>query len=134
MDIPSLEKRLSFRRPSKMSLVSGNKVVAKELFGAKDPSQQARGLMFRKLKPKQALLFFMPLPQRFSLHMLFVFHSIDVLFCDVSDKGFVIKEVKRGFRPFTTYRARHRSAMFIELPAGGAVGLRKGDLLVPKDI
>lgn len=119
-------ERLSFRKPTPISMTCGKRIIAKRLYAAKTLPQQGLGLIGRSLEPAEALLFLME-RQRFSLHMWFVFHPIDVLFCDHSGEGLVVKEIKRGFSPFTTYRAHKASDLFIELRAGATKGLRTGD-------
>lgn len=74
---------------------------------------KARGLMFRS-RP-QTLAMFFERPVRVSLHMWFVFFSIDVLFLDKHNR---IVERVLGFRPFTCYTSQHRASVVVEMPAG----------------
>lgn len=122
-----IAKQLRFTTPSDITLLAGEQAVAKKLYAAKNLFQQARGLMCRTLRPGEALLFFMRREQRFSLHMWFVFRPIDVLFCNVTDKGLFVVEKKERFKPFTLYTARKPSELFIELPAGATSSIAAGD-------
>ncbi|MBN1275693.1 DUF192 domain-containing protein [Candidatus Woesearchaeota archaeon] len=132
-------RALRFRVPTWLSLVSARTgtALAVRLFGATTVPQRAMGLMFRKLGRGEALLFLMARKERLSLHMLFVFFPIDVLFCERLREGFLVVDVRRRLRPFTFTTARALADAFVELPAGAAGEVRVGDLLVvkrPKDI
>jgi len=62
-----------------------------------------------------------------SIHMMFVFFAIDVLFLDRNKK---VVDVVEGLRPFTPNCTPKKAAKyFIELPAGKAKGTRVGDEL-----
>ena len=131
----ALKHQLSFRKPVPIALLiqrTGRPLIT-SLLGAKTPSQHARGLMCRKLPQATGLLFFMPRRMRFSLHMFFVFSSIDVLFCDSTAAGFKVIEKKARFKPWTLYTAKHQADCFLELHVDTAKNVRPGDLLVPKD-
>ncbi|MFC1648095.1 DUF192 domain-containing protein [Nanoarchaeota archaeon] len=80
------------------------------------------GLMFSR---PRMLLFDFRKPRRMSLHMFFVFFSIDVYFLD---NFMEVIEVKRNFRPFTTYKSRLACNYVLETPAN-ALTLRVGDKL-----
>ncbi|MBD3208889.1 DUF192 domain-containing protein [Candidatus Woesearchaeota archaeon] len=134
MDADTLKRKLSFRRPTDAKLVSRRGVVATQLLGARTTWQLATGLMFRRLRRRQALVFFTPFRRRCSLHMWFVFHPIDIVLCDYAPQGFVVREVRRGLRPFSHHRTRREVSCFIEFPGGGAGCVRTGDVLTPKDI
>lgn len=73
-----------------------------------------KGLMFSK-KPDFGLVFVFNWEKRISLHMLFVFYPIDVLFLDSCKK---VVEIKENFRPFTAYLPRRKSKFIMELPSG----------------
>lgn len=49
------------------------------------------------------------------IHMLFVFHAIDVVFLD---KENMVVEVKEGFFPFRFYNSRRKAMYVIEVPYG----------------
>lgn len=105
-------------------------LVASNYRLCKSVSSKARGLMFRNESYvcKNALLFDFDSPGRQSLHMFFVFYSIDVLFLDVDKR--VIDE-KQNFKPFTIYNSGKPSKYVIELPFGSIKASRTviGDVL-----
>ena len=72
-----------------------------------------KGLMF-SMKMKN-LIFVFPVPRRVEVHMLFVFHKIDVIFLNA--KGAVV-ELKEQFYPFTAYFAKKKCKYMIECKAG----------------
>jgi hypothetical protein len=61
-----------------------------------------------------------------SIHMLFVFFPIDVLFLD-TNKQVVDKVTLRPFQ--LNYTPRHAAAYIVELPAGSAEHTKLGDKL-----
>ncbi len=90
---------------------------------------KAIGLMF-SFKPKP-MLFAFKKEQKMSLHMLFVFFPIDLLFID--DKMKVV-ELKERFLPFTFYNSKNRAKYVVELPSGTIKksGTSVGDLVMFK--
>jgi len=74
---------------------------------------KARGQMFR-LKPKNMVFVFDKL-QKVSLHMLFVFFPIDVVFLD---SEFRVIEIKENFRPLSFYTPKLKAKYVVEVPAG----------------
>jgi uncharacterized protein len=72
------------------------------------------GLMFTA-KRDRALVFRFDKERIVSLHMFFVFYTIDVVFLD-SEKRIV--ETKRGFRPFGIYFPKKKARYVLELPEG----------------
>ena len=71
------------------------------------------GLMF-STKPK-VLVFKFKKEMKISLHMLFVFFSIDVLFLD---KNKTVVDEKENFRPFTFYKSKEKAMYAVELTDG----------------
>ena len=74
---------------------------------------QARGLIFRK---KQNLIMKFDTEKKVSLHMFFVFYSIDVL---VLNKKKEIVEIKRNFKPFTFWNSKEKGKYVVELAFKG---------------
>ena len=72
------------------------------------------GLMF-SLKQKNSLIFKFDEEQIISLHMLFVFYPIDVLFLN---KNRIVVDKKENFRPFSFYSSKEKAMYVIELPNG----------------
>ena len=77
-----------------------------------------------------ALIFPLPLETRLgaSVHMLFVFFPLDLVFLDKNRR---VVDKKEGFRPFSlNYTPKKPAAYFVEMPAGLAKEIRLGDELV----
>jgi len=60
------------------------------------------------------------------LHMFFVFYPIDILFLN---KKFRVVEIKKNFKPFTVYFPKNSYRYVVEMPAGCAKGVERGDLI-----
>lgn len=71
--------------------------------------------MFRKKLHKNALIFIFHKGKIIPLHMLFVFHPIDVLYIDKDKK---VVEIKENLKPFSFYTPKNKAVYIIELPAG----------------
>lgn len=70
------------------------------------------GLMFSRNKNK-ALVFKFKKEKIISLHMLFVFYPIDVLFLN---KNKIVVGKKENFRPFAFHKSKRKAMYVIELP------------------
>lgn len=70
------------------------------------------GLMF-SINKNKALIFNFKKETHTSLHMFFVFFSIDVLFLNKDKK---IIEIKENFKPFSFYYPKNKFHYVIELP------------------
>ncbi|MBC8494877.1 DUF192 domain-containing protein [archaeon] len=90
-----------------------NKILTDESKLLSNPWEQSKGLMFSKKKGDYGLIFDFGKERQVSLHMFFVFYSIDVLFLDSNKK---VVDMKQGFKPFTTYTAKKRVKYVLELP------------------
>lgn len=92
----------------------------------------AKGLMFTT-KVRKPLVFVFPHEERQSFHMMFVFHTIDVIFLDSKMQ---VVELKEGFRPFTFYKTASPVRYAIELPSGTVQesGTALKDLLSIRDL
>ena len=91
------------------------------------PQTQARGLMFSKIRP---LLIANKHEFVISIHMFFVFDPIDALWLN---KNLEIVYMKRKLKPFTPLVVPPVQAKYVlELPAGLADSLKKGDKLTFK--
>ncbi len=111
-----------------------NKIISKNVRFASTPLQKMRGLMFRR-KPDYALVFQTRFPGRASLsiHMFFVFFSIDVVYL----RNNCVVDIRKGVRPFTLFiLPAKESDTLIELPVGliemGKV--RVGDIIELKTV
>ena len=90
-----------------------NTLLANTIRYASNPVQQAIGLMFSKECKHEALIFNFPTERIQSLHMLFVFYPIDVIFLNENKE---IVELKENFKPFTAYKSTEKAQYVLELP------------------
>lgn len=95
-----------------MKNLSKKSVIANDFDICKGIFKKATGLMFSKPRP---LVFIFDQEKRISLHMLFVFWPIEVLFLDKDKK---VIEIKENFRPFSFYNSKNMAMYIIELPCG----------------
>jgi len=107
-------------------LTVGKKILMKNVKFALTPLERTKGLMFEeKKKFNYALVFDFPNESRIgcSLHMLFVFFPIDVLFLD---KNRIVVD-KVTLEPFTPNYTPKKAAKFvIEMPKGKAKSIKVG--------
>ena len=107
---------------------SRNILLSEKVEIANTSAKRARGLMFRR-KFDRALIFNLPTESRAyaSLHMLFVFFPIDVLFLDGNKR---VVDIKRNFKPFSlNYTPKKASKYVVELPLGRIKKTKQGDIL-----
>jgi uncharacterized membrane protein (UPF0127 family) len=103
-----------------MALKIGNKVLMKNVRFASNTLERTKGLMFEdKKKFNYALIFDFPNESRIgtSLHMLFVFFPIDVIFLN-NDRRIVDKATLDPFIP--NYTPKKAAKYVIEMPKGKA--------------
>ncbi len=109
---------------------STNQTVIAQVRIADSQWKRFLGLMFEKKENHTyGLVFdFGRLSRRSaSVHMLFVFFPIDLVFLDESKR---VVDIKRGFQPFSlNYTPKEKSRFLIELPAEGAKGISVLDYL-----
>ena len=84
-----------------MKNITKNISIAEKYRIADDIITKFVGLMFSK-KENKALIFRFGKEKIISLHMLFVFYPIDVLFLN---KNKVVVDKKENFRPFAFYKS-----------------------------
>ncbi len=89
-------------------IITRNAVICSDVFS------KFVGLMFTKQQNK-ALIFKFNEEKIISLHMLFVFYPIGVLFLD---KNKIVVDKKENFKPFTFYKSKKKAMYAIELPNG----------------
>ncbi|MBW2967196.1 DUF192 domain-containing protein [Candidatus Woesearchaeota archaeon] len=89
---------------------------------------KARGLMFRKpaVLDGGGMIFLFDSRAIRSIHMLFVFYPIDLLFLDENKK---VVEIKQGLRPFRLYSPKSEAQYVVELKDGAVrkTGTAVGD-------
>jgi len=109
-----------------MPLKVENKLIMKNVRFANNTLSRTKGLMFEeKKKFNYALIFDFPIESKIgtSLHMIFVFFPIDVLFLD-KNKKVVDKVTLQPFIP--NYTPKKAAKYVIEMPQGRAKGIRLG--------
>ena len=89
-------------------------VISKNFISICDIFSKFIGLMFSK-QQSMALIFKFRNEKIISLHMLFVFYPIDVLFLN---KNKIAVDKKENFKPFAFYKSRRKAMYAIEMPNG----------------
>ena len=100
-----------------VEILKGNLILAKAKY-LDHFLPKVRGLMFAKplLRGKGVVLVASHESILDStIHMLFVFFPIDVLFLDKKKR---VVEIKKNLKPFTIYNSKRKAQYVIELPAG----------------
>ena len=87
-------------------------IIAKNSVCIDDNFSKFIGLMFSRRQDK-ALIFKFNKEKIISLHMIFVFYPIDVLFLN---KNKIVVEMKENFKPFSFYNPKNKAKYIIELP------------------
>ena len=111
-----------------------NKTTQKKIIGktflAEIHWQKMKGLMFEDLKKfNYGLIFCLPSESiaNATIHMLFVFFPIEVVYLDKNKK---VVDIAKNIPPFSLgYSPKKPSKFFIELPAGKSKGIKLGDEL-----
>jgi len=99
----------------KLKNTTKNKILADKIRFCRNFLSKSIGLVFHKMLKDKGLVFIYKKERKISLHMVFVFFPIDVLFLDKSKK---VIEMKKQFRPFSFYTPSNKSQYVLELPAG----------------
>ncbi|MBI1935814.1 DUF192 domain-containing protein [Candidatus Woesearchaeota archaeon] len=94
--------------------ITKNKVLHKDARILGNILLKSVGLMF-SVKQDKALIFKFKDEKIISLHMLFVFYPIDVIFLD---KNRIVVDKKDDFRPFTFYASKKKAMYAVELSNG----------------
>ena len=107
-----------------------NKVIIDKVRIAGNFFSQLKGLMFEERKKfDYALVFPMAIESRHgtSIHMLFVFFPIDIVFLDAGRK---VVDVRRNVPSFLPYLAPKKPAKyFVEMPVGKSNGIEEGNII-----
>lgn len=107
---------------------SKNKILANNAELCSSVWQKFVGLMFSTNK-NRSLIFPFNKEKRISLHMIFVFYTIDLIFLNKKKE---IIEIKQNFKPFTEYTSKNKTAFVLELPKGAVKksGSKVGDKIL----
>jgi uncharacterized membrane protein (UPF0127 family) len=90
-------------------------LVARNIEFARTMFRQVLGLMFRKSIPfDYSMIFILKKPSQVSIHMLFVFFPIDVIFLNEEKKIMGLSRL----RPWVGYKAMEDIKYIIEMRAG----------------
>ena len=100
--------KMKIKNINKNNLIANNAVFCTTIFS------KFIGLMFSKNRCR-CLIFRFNDEKIISLHMLFVFYPIDVLFLD---KNKIVVDKKENFKPFTFYNSKKNAMYAVELPSG----------------
>ena len=94
--------------------ITKKRIIANKAKICDDSFSKVIGLMFSK-KQNKALIFKFSKKMEISLHMIFVFYPIDVLFLNENK---IVVDVKENFKSFTFYKSKKKATYAIELPEG----------------
>ena len=93
--------------------ITKNKILTDKIKFCKNFLNRSIGLILHKKLKNKGLVFIYSKEEKISLHMVFVFFPIDVLFLDKNKK---VIEMKEKFRPFSFYTPKKRAKYILELP------------------
>jgi len=92
-----------------------NTVIAKTSKSCNNELTKATGLMFSKRNPNLGLIFPFNRDISISIHMLFVFYPIDLIYLDKNKK---VIEIKENLKPWGFYKPKNKARYLIEVIAG----------------
>lgn len=93
----------------------------------KTDKEKGRGLTFKKKSLDTSYIFYYERKESLLIHMLFVFHSLDIIYLD---RDLHVIEVKRSVKPFTPLVFPPKYAKhFIEIASDAKIDIQKGDKL-----
>ena len=101
--------------------ITKNRIIAGDARLCENILLKFVGLMFTK-KQKTLILAFNK-EKIISLHMLFVFYPIDVLFLD---KNKVVVDKNDNFKPFTFYKSKRKAKYAVEIVNGAIKKTKTG--------
>ncbi|PIN86143.1 hypothetical protein COV19_06625 [Candidatus Woesearchaeota archaeon CG10_big_fil_rev_8_21_14_0_10_44_13] len=93
---------------------TNEKILAHNLRICTSIFSKALGLMFSRKIKDFGLVFEFNSEKRVSLHNIFVFYTIDLLFLN---SRWEVVELKERFKPFTFYLPKEKARYILELPA-----------------
>jgi len=92
------------------------KILTKNTKHCKTLLSKTKGLMFTTKKTDEGLIFTFNTEQKWSIHMLFVFYPIDVLWLN---KNKEVVDLRKNLKPFILSAKPKQEALYIiEIPAG----------------
>ena len=105
-----------------MALSVNNRTIAAKVVHCRSLWSKTRGLMFSTPLHDTALVFHFSRPERWSIHMLFVFFPIDVIYLDGKRR---VVDMVEGFRPFSLNYTPKKEASYLVEMEGGMIGKKK---------
>ena len=99
----------------KIKNVTKNKILVNKTKLCKNFLNKSIGLILHKKLKDKGLIFIYKKEKKISLHMIFVFFPIDVLFLNKNKK---VIDMKKNFKPFSFYIAKKKAKYILELPEG----------------
>jgi|SRR3989338_3682879 len=99
----------------KLKNTTKNKILADKIKFCRNFLNKSIGLILHKKLKDKGLIFIYDKEEKISLHMVFVFFPIDVLFLGKNKR---VIEMKRSFKPFSFYTTQKKAAYILELPEG----------------
>jgi uncharacterized protein len=113
------DKILIKQKKNKIRMIKNQtrkKILTTKTKNCKTILSKAKGLMFTRKKTGEGLIFAFNTERRWSIHMLFVFYPIDVLWLDKNKK---VVDLRQKLKPFIlSAKPKKESSYIIELPAG----------------
>ena len=89
-------------------------IIAKTAKSCNNELSKATGLMFSKRNSDLGLIFPFKKDISISIHMLFVFYPIDLIYLDKDKK---IIEIKENIKPWQFYKPKNKARYLIEVVA-----------------
>jgi len=111
-----IEKNLNNKiiiRIMKLKNITKNKILINKTKLCKNFLNKSIGLILHKKLKDKGLIFIYKKEKKISLHMIFVFFPIDVLFLNKNKK---VIDMKKDFKPFSFYIAKKKAKYILELP------------------
>lgn len=93
--------------------ITKNKILANKTRLCKNFLNKSIGLIFHKKLKDKGLIFIYNKEEKVSLHMIFVFFPIDIIYLNRNKK---VIEMKENFRPFSFYTPGKKARYILELP------------------
>jgi uncharacterized protein len=125
IDVSIIREEYNTQKISMIANKTKKKTVAKNFILCNTLWSKFMGLMFSG-DNRQFMVFKFNDEKKISLHMMFVFYPIDVVFLDSKKK---VVDTKENFKPFSLYASKKPAKYCIECPKGtiGKTKTKVGD-------
>ncbi len=108
----------------KLKNITKNKILINKIKLCKNFLNKSIGLILHKKLNDKGLVFICKKEKKKSLHMIFVFFPIDVLYLNKNKR---VIEMKKNFKPFSFYIPEKKAKYILELPEG-TIGKTKTEI------